>query len=128
MIRRALRFGLVGLCATLLHFVVGSLLTVWWLPVDIANRVAFLIALFAAFIGHSYYTFAGHSIPVWLAFMRYMCIAVVAFLLNEQVLGFLLSLQSVPPVLALALAVSVAAMFSFFVSKIWTFRQHAGAK
>jgi putative flippase GtrA len=117
-----LRFGLVGLSATALHIFAGSMLI--WIGTHplIANTIAFAVAFSVSFLGHSTYSFSGHTQRVKTAFVRFVAVALSGFTLNQAMLASLLFLTPLPATAALCLSTIVSAMWGFVWSKLWTFQ------
>ncbi|MCF0198938.1 MAG: GtrA family protein [Bacteroidaceae bacterium] len=58
----ALRFGIVGMVATVLHYLIYNLL-VRWLPANLAYTIGYGVGFLCNFFATSYFTF--HSTPSW---------------------------------------------------------------
>lgn len=122
MLRQALRFGLIGSLATLLHLVTGALLIHSGCSPLLANAVSFLIAFTVGFWGHANYSFADQNSDLTIAIKRFSVVALVGFLLNETLFAILLSQTHLRPVHALILTTGFAALFTFLFSRNWAFR------
>lgn len=122
MIGQAFRFSLIGFCITLVHLVAARALVATGVSVTTANRLAFGCAVCAGFLGHSWFSFAGHSVPKRQAFAKYGLVAITGYLINETILALLLSADVIAPVIALTVAIVSAAAISFVFSRTWAFR------
>lgn len=118
------RFGIVGLAATAMHYLVLTVLVeLVRIPPTPANGLAFLCALGITYLGQSLRVFrkrSQHGVSQVLRFivslavgllsnMAIMAISVHAFKLDYQT-GFLLALIFVP-------------MLSFMINRSWVFRE-----
>jgi putative flippase GtrA len=114
------RFGVVGITAMTVHWLV-----VWWLvPMGIvpllANLIGFAIAFNVSYLGHRNWTFASdraHRATFW----RFLTVALSSFVINEALYFVLLKFLDYRIALAIVL-VAVAAL-TFVASKLWAFRQ-----
>lgn len=117
-----LRFGLVGLAATAMHYLILRLAVEHLeIPPSLANGMAFLCALSVTYLGQSLWVFQKHSqhsvgqmlrFAISLVFgffanIGIMAVSVNAFGLSYQN-GFLLSLLLVPAL-------------SFMINRFWVF-------
>lgn len=57
----ALRFVSIGVIATLVHVITGTVLIQWQVAPLVANSCCFLAAFSFSFLGHHYFSFAGHG-------------------------------------------------------------------
>ncbi len=119
---QAIRFGLIGILATLVHMAVGSGLIHLGVTALIANVGAFCVAFVVSFSGHYRYSFAGHSASVTGALKRFMVVALLGFLLNEAILAVLTLGDLARPTPALLISTSFAAASTFVLSRVWAFR------
>ena len=121
-LRPVLRFGLVGLLATLVHMAVGyTLIQAGWHAL-IANLLAFITAFFVSFTGHLVFSFADHTVKAAHAFWKFIIVAVAGFCVNEALLATLLHLQALPSAPALFVSTAFAAFVTFFLSRAWAFK------
>jgi putative flippase GtrA len=117
-----IRFGVVGLTATAMHYLTLILMVeLLAIPPTLANGLAFLCALFITYLGQSLWVFqerSQHSITQMLRFtvslgvgllsnMAIMAVSMHALGLGYQN-GFLLSLLLVP-------------VLSFMINRFWVF-------
>jgi putative flippase GtrA len=123
MLQQVVRFGFVGVIATLVHVTVGvTLIHSGWQALW-ANALSFAIAFFVSFMGHFGYSFADQQGDITMAFKRYAAVALCGFCLNEILLAGLLLYTLIPPMPALALTTLFSATLTFLLSRIWAFRQ-----
>tara|TARA_R110002110_G_scaffold135312_2_gene319290 strand:+ start:4594 stop:5010 length:417 start_codon:yes stop_codon:yes gene_type:complete len=123
---QALRFGLVGVAATLTHYIVALGISALHVPILWANAVGFVVAFCISFFGHRHYTFANRNIRAGASFRRFAMIAIGGFFLSEGLLATLLKLTTLSETAALTLALATTAGLSFLISRHWVF--NAGAQ
>lgn len=122
MLQQMLRFGLIGVLATLVHMVIGFvLIQSGWQPLN-ANMVAFCIAFLVSFVGHLGFSFADQNTSLFNALWRFFIVALAGFAVNETLLTILLSLGSLSDTTALFASTSCAAALTFLLSRTWAFR------
>lgn len=119
--RQTGRFALVGLGATLVHLVSGSMLVAAGIPALVANLPAFLISFGVSFLGHWRYTFPDRGIALSRALRRFLLVAIFGFGLNESILAVLLRVTEAE-VTALLCAVLISAVATFVLGRNWAFR------
>jgi putative flippase GtrA len=123
----AIRFGLVGFLATVVHITL-----VWFilkntvfLPIE-ANALAFLFAFGISFSGNYVWTFRSPGSPRR-AMIRFFVISVSAFMVNSLFLVLLIHKGWFSPVISAVISASVVPVISFAASRIWGFgRRGAG--
>jgi len=119
---QVLRFGLIGVLATLVHMVVGAGLIHFGWAALVANVVAFGVAFVVSFSGHYVFSFAGHSATITGALRRFMVVALLGFMVNETILATLTIGGVMNATPALLVSTSVAAAATFVLSRLWAFR------
>ena len=82
------RFGLVGILSTLVHVAVLVIgVEVFFLATQLANVIAFVIALSIGFALNRAITFAGHAHrELGAQYVRYFAVALVGYFLNSLTL------------------------------------------
>lgn len=121
MIAQFCRFGVVGVLATLVHIGLGLLLIRCDATLHVANALAFCGAFLFGFTAHYFFTFAGNSVSVLKALFRYFVVAITGYALNGGILIAAKATGKISAEPALILAVGLAAMMSFFLSRNWAF-------
>jgi putative flippase GtrA len=115
----AVRFGVVGGMATLVHLAVAwGLLAVWpELNLLAVNLLSFAVAVFVSYFGHMHFTFARRGRA-----HRFLLTALVGLLVNN---GLLLLIANMTEwrYLAVVVATLAAPVVVFLMSKFWVFRQ-----
>ncbi|MEX0828071.1 MAG: GtrA family protein [Haliea sp.] len=118
----ALRFGVVGVAATAIHIGVLLLLIVNTnIPLLSANAVAFCCAFVCSFTGNYYWTFQypGNRVR---AIVRFMVIALSAFILNMLLLNWLAQKNWMADVYTGIAAIIIVPVITFLGSRLWGFR------
>lgn len=122
MTKQIIRFGLVGIIAALVHFMIVVLLvqTGGLLPL-IANVFAFAISFQFSYWGHRVYTFHETTVLHREAFPKLLLVQVMNFVANEWLFYLFLSL-GLPYPAALGIVLTILPLFTFVSSKLWVFR------
>lgn len=116
-----MRFALTGGAATLAHLAVAMLLIQLDVQPLVGNAVAFAIAFLVSFLGHHWFTFAGHGAAASRTLPRFTVVAGVGFLGNEILLFLLLNTGALAPEAAVVLSTGCAAASTFMLSRRWAF-------
>ena len=120
--RQLLRFGMVGLFATIVHMMIGFLLIQSnWQP-EMANLLAFTIAFVVSFIGHLGFSFADQEVSASSALSKFALVALIGFAINEGLLIMLLSDGDLSDTVSLWISTGSAAVLTFALSRLWAFR------
>lgn len=121
-----LRFCVIGVAATLTHFVVAVVMVeLAGLPVLWANTVAFVTAFAVSYIGNHRWTFAldgGHVrfLP------RFVATQVAGFGLNQAIVWLIAIRIGADYRLGLAAALVVVPVVTFVISRLWAFAPSPG--
>lgn len=120
--RELLWFGIVGVSAMLLHFLlVAVILVPFGLPPLLANILAFLLAFQVSYWGHRHKTFEAVHVPHRQALPRFFMVACLSFALNEAMYFVLLRFTPLDYRLSLLIVLATVAVFTFVFSKLWAF-------
>lgn len=122
-IKSSIKFGLIGLLATLIHSSIGISLIENGVNPLLANICAFVFAFCVSFFGHYSYSFSGHHQDVRTAFKRFFVVAFSGFLLNEILLATLLWIAIFNASVSLVTATLIIAISTFLFSKHWVFKK-----
>ena len=115
------RFGVVGVSAMAVHWLVVRLLVPAGLAPLIANVLGFAISFNVSYFGHRSWTFAteaGHGSTFW----RFLSVALTSFALNEAMYFLLLRFTGLNYQVALGIVLVAVAALTFVLSKTWAFR------
>jgi putative flippase GtrA len=116
-------FIAVGCAAGLTHMSVVALLVeaFGWKPLA-SNIVAFCVAFFVSFNGHSRFTFPQPPEARVEAMRRFCLIAITSFTLNQVLYAYGLNWFGAKLYLPiLAVVVLMVAVFTFTMSRLWAF-------
>jgi putative flippase GtrA len=124
LVTQYLRFGIVGLGATLTHALIFvTAIELAGMAPLLANLVAFGIAVLVSFFGHCHWTFrrAGAAGPGVRALVRFVVVALTGLLLNSLIVYGIVHLLGWPYPIALLLMVSLVPLVVFALSRAWAF-------
>lgn len=114
-------FGLIGISALLVHFLLVTLLVPMGLQPLLANVVAYLLAFQVSYWGHRQKTFAAGHVCHWQTLPRFFAVASLSFLLNEALYFLLLHYTPLDYRVALLLVLAAVAVVTFVLSRAWAF-------
>lgn len=115
------RFGLVGISATLTHFVVASLLISSGLaPLFVANAIGFVTAFAVSFFGHHHFSFRSQAAYAS-SFVRFCAVALSGFAVNNVVVAAARGYIGAEAHLSLAAGIAAGAVTVFLLAKFWAF-------
>lgn len=120
-LRQLLFFGVVGITATITHYIV-ALLCHEWLGVTlyIANLVGYLSAVSVSYFGHGKLTFRVELNNAVLR--RFVIVSITAFLVSEGLLYVMEDVLLWPHRISLAVVVAIIPVTTFILSKLWVYR------
>ena len=122
-IKTILRFGIVGVLATLTHIcvVVGLSFTTSLHPVTM-NSLAFCLAFLVSAYGHMRFTFhfKGDRFP---ALVKFFIVALISLAISNFALYGFVKSSLVKVSIAQAIAIFIVPVFSFVASKFWAFSE-----
>lgn len=113
------RFGVVGVAAMCVHWLVVRMLVPAGIAPLLANVIGFGVAFNVSYFGHRNWTFASvsaHGTTFW----RFLAVALTSFALNEALYAVLLQFMDYS--LALAIVLVAVSVLTFVLSKLWAFR------
>jgi len=117
-------FVVVGASAALTHLLV-FLLTEHWVWPEVANAMGFCVAFFVSFFGHRLLSFADTDTGLWQSLRRFAVTALAGFVANELTFVVLLRALDWPSWLALVVALVLASVQTFVLSRFWAFKRAA---
>lgn len=111
LISEALRFGIVGVGATVLHYLIYYLL-MERVPTTLAYSVGYIISFLANYVATCYFTF--HEPPSWKRFVGMLGAHATNFALHVLLLNLFLWI-GVPPVFAPAPVYAIVVPINFLL-------------
>ncbi|WP_158622968.1 GtrA family protein [Aquabacterium soli] len=121
--RRVARFGMVGLVATVVHWLVTvSVTELLQLNPLVANTVGWGIAVAVSFAGHWSVTFGDHGGPLIRSGLRFLGVSALGFVANSILFGALLSINPSLYAFWLSLTLALVAVMTYLLSNLWAFR------
>lgn len=113
------RFAIVGVIATLTHLCVAAFLLslVPSMHAVVVNTIAFCVAVFVSYLGHSRFTFKREG-SAW----KYFLTSVMGLLINNSIViaaGFFIPYK----MLCIAIGTFMAPAFVYLVSSRWVFQR-----
>lgn len=116
------RFGLVGICATLVHLGVAWLLLRYGFSALFANILAFPPAFIVSFSGHWMITFMKRA-GVRTALPRFLFISAAGFIINNFALAFLITFTPWHNLTKIVFALFLVPISTFLLSNFWAFKK-----
>ena len=121
-----IRFSLVGVINTLLHYLVFFVLFdrfgVFHL---LASTLGFVVAVINSYLMNRYWTFQATGRGVYIEFARFFTVSVVALMVNLMCMALLVEWFGIYPPYAQLLAIVLTLIVNFLGNKYWSFRQPA---
>lgn len=119
-----LRFGCVGVLATLTHFVILSLgVELLHLPPVLANGIAFSVAVLVTFFGQSFWVFRGHGGTDAGRIGRFGLSLVMGLLANMAIMALATGPLGLPYQTGFVAGLVLVPMASYVLNKFWVFRK-----
>jgi len=118
---KIIRFGFVGILATLMHIIVVTLLT-YFTPLHpvIINTLAFAVAFCVSSTGHMIFTFQVHNNQKN-SLIKYFFVAVAALILSNILLAFMLKQDFTSQYIAQLTAILSVPIVTYIASRYWAF-------
>lgn len=120
-----LRFGVVGVAATLTHFLVLTLgVEELGLEPTLANGMAFCVALLVTFFGQSLWVFRGH-VGINAAILAKFGVSLLAGLAgNMAIMALCTRGLGLPYQVGFIAGLVIVPLASYVLNKFWVFRRH----
>jgi putative flippase GtrA len=119
------RFGLVGGAATLVNSVVFILLVdKLKLAPLLGNFLAFVVAFFVSYFGHSWWTFK-HKQHSHEKLMKFLVTSLVSLGLNSLFVWTFMHLLHQSAYIATLPMIFITPLLTFAISKYWVFKHHS---
>lgn len=118
------RFLVVGIAATLTHYVV-AMLCVSWTSLWLANFLGYLFAVFVSYFGHQRITFQlpADDVSHQRQAPRFVLSSLSGLAMSYLVLGVMNLVLAAPNWLSLAAVVTLVPIYTYFINKYWVFKQ-----
>ena len=126
MTQRLTKFGVVGIAATMSHYIVAlslsQLVDVFW-----ANVVGYVVGMGVSYFGHHRLTFAAteNLVPHAGAISRFAAAAGLAFIVSQVTLYVVVKLLQLPDWLGIGLVVLTVPPITFLLYQFWVFAPSA---
>ncbi len=123
MISQLMKFSLVGVINTLIHYALFylfySLFGVYHL---VASTLGFIAAVINSFLLNKYWTFRSSSPQLATQFLRFFSVSLAALLINLATMALLVEWYMVDPLIAQLAAIGFTLLVNFAGNKWWSFR------
>jgi len=121
------KFGIVGIGNTILHFTTYYTLTrrveYFDSHILLANFLAFVVAVFFSFVANKYWTFQSYGRRRLASqYFKFVVVSSVGLGITEIILYTAVNILGLNDLMALAGAIVVVMFWNFFMNKRWTFR------
>lgn len=123
-IAQLLRFGIVGVAATIVHMSVAfALHYLLNLSPLLSNFFAFLVAWCVSYAGQFSWTFKNSSAGHKQSAPKFFAVSVLSLILNQIIIWVTAEYFQIPFYLAVIFVVTSVPLVTFFLSKYWVFRE-----
>ncbi|TBL69298.1 GtrA family protein [Paenibacillus thalictri] len=120
---RMLKYGVVGLLGTLLHFALLYVLAdAFRMEPVLASAIGFVIVLFVSYALNKYWTFQSSETGIG-SFVKYTVVSVAGLLLNIGVMYTAVHILQWHYLIGQSLVILVVPCSNFIFNYYWTFRQ-----
>lgn len=122
-LKLVLKYGVVGVLGTLLHFAVLVALVEWARihPVG-ASAIGFIVVLLVSYLLNQYWTFQ-YSPSGWKPLLKYTVVSGFGLLLNSGIMYTAVDLLHWNYLIGQCLVVAAVPVSNFIFNYYWTFRQ-----
>jgi len=132
-----IRFGIVGLIATIIHVIIFVILIEFadWSG-SASNLTAFFVAFFFSYFGHYFYSFKDRFVVTTTkkdvlympTFLKFCTVSAGGFFINALIAWGVVDSLQLDYWIAVVMMLTVTPITVFLFSKNWVFRQTAVAK
>ena len=117
-----MRFGIVGVAATLIHLGVALYLNeVTAINIFIINVLAFMCAFGVSFCGHYFWTFKSDA-PKLKAFIKFFSVALSGLIASSVMIFILMKAGIESDVVKLVISILTIPAVTYVVGKLWVFK------
>lgn len=122
---RFVRFGIVGVAATVIHVAIFSLLVeLFRIAPVVASVPAFLTAMLASYSVNHRWTFGARS-SHWVYLPKYAVVSTLGLVLNIVITYLIVNILGYWYGMALALVVTVVPVATYLLNRHWSFKKAA---
>ncbi len=123
MISQLMKFSLVGVINTLIHYALFYLFySVFGVYHLLASTIGFIAAVINSFILNKYWTFDSNSPQLVKQFVRFFSVSLIALLINLATMALLVEWWMIDPLIAQLAAIGFTLLVNFAGNKWWSFR------
>jgi len=120
LIKQLVIFGLVGVLATAVHYVIALLAVEFLLlSVYLANIVGYLFAVGVSLFGHGRFTYRKRIDQV--VAIKFACASLATLACTELILLMLGAVWGLPPKISMGIVVCSVPVLSFCINKYWVY-------
>ena len=119
-----LRFGIVGISATIVYYAVAIIASKFGLVAAIANLVGFGAGALTSFVGHFHYTFKK-SDNHFRYLIRFIIVTFFGYVLSNIIIFIALDVSQAPFWLAMLIVVLILPPASWLCNRYWAFNELA---
>jgi len=119
-----IRFGFVGVAATLTHYIVSIVgVEQLHLSLYLANLLGYIVAVVVSFLGHSKFTFQVNASMK--LFSKFIVVSLSALALSELLILLLESTLQLSHRISMLVVVATIPVFTFIMSRLWVYKESA---
>ncbi len=123
MISQLMKFSVVGVVNTLIHYALFYLLySVFGVYHLLASTIGFIAAVINSFFFNKYWTFNSKSPYLGQQFVRFFIVSLLGLLINLMTMALLVEWLLIDPLLAQLAAIGLTLLVNFSGNKWWVFR------
>lgn len=122
-VRRAIRFGIIGVLNTAIDFAIFAVLHgIFHVGYLEANVVAFFTASINSYFFNRRWTFRSTAVDIHRELLQYVAVLAIGFFLNEGALYILVSRFGILPIFGKVGATVLSLSWNFMANRFWTFK------
>jgi putative flippase GtrA len=120
--RQALKYGLVGILGTFLHFAsLFILVETFRVQPALSSALGFILVLITSYILNKFWTFQA-STPGWKPLLKYITVSIIGLLLNTAIVYTTVYLLHWHYLIGQCLVVAAVPLTNFILNYYWTFQ------
>jgi putative flippase GtrA len=122
-LRRIARFGMVGVIATVVHWLVTvSVTELLQMNPLVANTMGWGTAVAVSFVGHRVVTFRDHGDSLLRSGLRFLGVSTLGLAASSLIYGVLLAINPLLYPFWLSMTLALVAVMTYLLSNLWAFR------